>query len=135
MVTPEQLPFNSTVSFEVYPFQILGDGFNNAKVLAIVDAETAQYWIDPVSMHAAVFPTLPQGTVNKHDGYMYVKLRLSNGQTTAIGLPWIRSESLRIINTRKLQLTIDNVTAEDEPRVLRALSANGFTAVDVRHID
>lgn len=136
MVTPQQLPFNASVSFSVYATPVLGDGYNNVKVLAIMDAETAKLCnIDPISLHAQIYPSLPSGTVNRYDGYLYVKLGLNNGQTTAIGLPWIREDTLVILNTRKLQFTLDGITAEDEPKVLRALSANGYTAVDVRLID
>jgi hypothetical protein len=136
IVTPDQLPFNSTVTFDVYPAQMLGDDFNNCKVLAIVDADTAKYWIDPVAMHRNVYATLPAGTAaDKYDSYMYVKIKRPSGMVTAVGLPWIRPESLRIISTRKILVTVDNVTAEDEPKILEALSANGYKNVGIQHID
>ncbi len=135
-VTPEQLPINSTVSFEVYPAAVLGTGFNNAKVVGVVQAAQARYAnIDPVALHANVFGTLPAGTPNKYDSYLYVILQLTSGQTTAIGLPWIKPETLKQVTTRKMQLIIPDISPEDEPRVLKALSANGFKAVDVTYLD
>lgn len=133
-LTQSDIEIFSTVSFEVYPAQLLGTGFTNAKVLAIVDADTARAWIDPVAQHAAVFPTLPAGTINRYDAYLYLKLRLANGQLTALGLPWIRKETYTVNANRTIQLTIENVTPDDEPKIRRALSANGYTAVGVRYL-
>lgn len=135
MLTQSDVNIFSTVSFEVYPAQILGTGFHNAKVMGIIDADTARRWIDPVAMHAAVYPTLPEGSINQYDQYLYLKLLLANGQTTAIGLPWIRDDSYVVNEARRLQFIIENVTADDEPRIRRALSANGFEAIQVKYLD
>ncbi len=135
-VTPEQLPLSSTVSFEVYPTQILGTGFTNAKVIGVVQASQVRFvGVDAVALHATVYATLPPGTPNRYDGYLYVILALSNGQTTAVGLPWIRAETLRQVTTRKMQLVLQDIDPDQEPLVLRALSANGFKAVDVSYLD
>jgi len=135
IVAPTDLPFGAVVSFEVYPAQMLGNEFNNAKVLAIVDADTAKFWIDPVAQHANVYATLPPNTVpDKFDSYLYVKLKLASGMTTAVGLPWIRKESLKIATTRKVLITVENVSPEDDGKLLKALSSNGFTAAAIQDI-
>jgi hypothetical protein len=135
-VTPELLPINSTVSFEVYPAQFLGTGFTNAKVMGVVQASQARFAnIDPVALHASVYATLPEGTPNKYDSYLYVILGLKSGETTAVGLPWIRPETLRQVTTRKMQLILQDIDPNQEPLVLRALSANGFKSVDVSYPD
>lgn len=124
----------STVSFELYPAQILGPGYTNAKVVGIVDADTARSWIDPVAMHAMVYPTLPEGTVNGYNQYLYLQLRLANGTITAVGLPWIREETWVVNNTRTLQFTVTNITPEAEPRIRALLAANGYSAVEVKFL-
>ena len=134
MLTQSDIVIFSTVSFEVYPAQILGTGFTNAKVMGIIDADTARRWIDPVTTHAAVYPTLPEGSINQYDAYLYLKIQMANGQTTAVGLPWIRKESYVVNEARRLQFIVENVSADDEPIIRRALSANGFEAVSVRYL-
>ena len=135
MLTIDQLPLNATVSFDLHPSQLLGTGYKNAKVLAWLDAESAAYMgVDPIAMHANVYPTLPVGTPNKYDGYPWVKLKLASGEITAIGLPWIKDETLVVATTRKMQFTLDNVSPADQNVVLQALAANGFTAVDVTYL-
>ena len=136
MLTPEQLPLNSTVSFQFYPSSsILGLGMTNVKVLGWIHARFAQYiGVDPIAMHANVFPTLPAGTPNNFEGYPWIHLRLPNGTETAIGLPWIKDETLVIATTRKMQFTVDNVTPAGQELILRALAANGYQAVDVVYL-
>lgn len=133
MLNPQDLSLNAIVSFDLHPSQLLGTGHKNVKLLAIVDADTARYWIDPVAYHANVYPTLPVGTPNKFDGYPYLKIKLSDGSVTAIGLPWIKDETFVEVTTRSMHLTIENVPAADQEKVLLALSAIGFTAVDVTY--
>lgn len=135
MLTIEQLPLNSTVTFDLHPSQLLGTSYKNAKVLAWLDADTVAYMgVDPIAMHANVYPTLPVETPNKYDGYPWLKLKLASGEITAIGVPWIKDGSLVVATTRKMQFTIDNVSPADQNVILQALSANGFTAVDVLYL-
>lgn len=135
MLNLQDIPLGATVSFEFWPVAALGTGYKNAKVLAILDADTARTaGIDPVAWHANVFPTLPVGTPNKYDGYYYLKLKLANGQITAVGIPWIKDETFAEVTTKSLRLTIDNVAAADRNKVIEALAASGFTAVNVEEI-
>lgn len=135
MLPITQLVLNSTVSFDLHPSQLLGTGYKRAKLLAILDAATAGNWIDPIAAHANVYPTLPVGTPNKYDAYPYLKLRLASGEITAIGLPWIKDETFVVATTRSIRLTVDDVSPEDQENIIKALSANGFAAVDVEVID
>lgn len=135
MIPTSQIVLNSVVSFDLYPAALLGTGFKNAKVLAIVDADTTRYFgVDPVAQHVNVYPTLPSGTPNKYDGYPWIKLKLASGETTCIGLPWIIDGSYQVISQSSLRFTITDVAPEDQETILQALSANGFTAVNVEVI-
>lgn len=134
MLSITDLPLNATVSFDLYPAALLGTSLKNAKVLAILDADTARFFIDPPVMHANVFATLPPGTPNRFDGYPYVKLKLPNGTVTAIGLPWIKDETLVVATTTRVLITVDNVTPAGQNTILAALSANGFSAAKIEVI-
>lgn len=131
MLNPSTIKLNSTVDFEYYAPAILGIGQKNAKVLAILDAETASIYINPQLMHANVYAHLPPETPNRFDSYPYLKLRLASGQTTAVGLAWIRDDSWTEIAIASLQFTINGVRPDQRAIILQALAANGFTAVDV----
>lgn len=135
MLNLQDLPLGATVSFDFHPVAMKGTGYKNAKLLAILDAETARQFIDPVVMHANVYPTLPVGTPDKYNGYYYLKLKLANGETDVVGIPWIKDETFVEVTTKSMRLTIENVPAADQNKVLEALSANGFTAVNVEYLN
>lgn len=134
MLTQDQLPTNAIVSFELYPAQIIGVGYQNAKIMGVFNADTAGTWIDTAVLHAQIYPTLPSGVPNNHDGYDYVRLLLPSGEKTVIGIPWIRDSSLVVADSRRLQLTIDNVSSADLARIQIALSANNFTIADSKWV-
>lgn len=136
MLAIADIPLNSTVSFDLHPAAILGASYKRAKILAIVDADSTPYFgLDAAAMHANVYPTLPGGVPNDHRAYMYLKLKLASGQITCVGIPWIVDASMVVETTRKIQITVDNVTPEQQNLIVQALSANGFGAVSIKYID
>lgn len=135
MLNLQDLPLGATVSFEFHSAAMLGTGYKNAKLLAILDADTARQFIDPVAMHANVYPTLPPSTPDRYDGYHYLKLRLANGSIDVVGIPWIKDETFVEVTTKSMRLTVENVAPADQNKVIEALSANGFTAVKVEYVD
>lgn len=128
MLTQEDITLHTTVSFDLWPASILGISVKGAKVQAIVDGDTALVWQDVRAMHANVYPTLPPGTINRFDGYPYLKLKLMDGTIRVIGLPWIKEETYVEANTNRLQITVDNVSDADLDIIRTALSANGYGA-------
>lgn len=125
----------AVVNFDVYPAAILGSNFNNVRVEAILDAETARMiGYDPWSMHVNVYPTLPEGTPNDPNDYLFVRLKLESGESTIVGLPWIREESIEQVSYTTISLKIPNVGPGDVEKVVKALSANGYKTSDIKLI-
>ncbi len=132
MLNVNDITLSSTVSFDLYPAAILGSSYQYAKVLAIIDADTARFWVDPIAMHANVYPTLPGSTPNSPSEYYWLKLKLADGTITAIGIPWIKEETYVQHTTSTIRLTIENVEPDQRNQIVEALAANGFTAVNVQ---
>lgn len=126
-----ELQLKQTYSFEVYPAALLGNGFKNVTVLAVMDQETANQQIDTQALHVQVFPTLPGGTPNRPSDYTYVKLRLANGSTTIIGRPWIKENTIAQITSSVIRAVISGVTAADMTKVRNALVQNGFNNLEI----
>lgn len=127
----DQFSLGDYASFEVYPSGILKTSYTNVQIKAIVDADTARYWIDPPALHANVFPTLPQGTPNDYQAYSYLKIILPDGTPTAVGIPWIDESTFEVQTLASLRFTVENVNPSDRQRIIQALSSNGYTAVSV----
>lgn len=125
----DRLQFGNVVTFEVYPASILGARFGNVKVLAMLDKDSANTWIDADAVHVNVFPTLPSGTPDNANEYQYLKFKHVNGNIGVIGLPWIREDSITVNETGTLTISIENVSPSDKEIIINALSANGYNAV------
>jgi hypothetical protein len=132
MATQDQFPLSKQVSFEVYPSLILGNNFKNVKVMGIVDADTARMLgLDAPAMHANVYPTLPQGSVDAYDEYLYVRVKHSNGQQSILGLPWIKTSSVQVLDYTNVMVRVGNVNPGEAEKILEALAANGFHQVEI----
>ncbi len=119
-------------NFDLYPVALLGAGYSNATIMAIMDTATANREIDTVALHAQIYPTLPAGSCpNDPNGYDYVKIKTTTGQTTILGLPWINPQTVVLVDSKTIVATISNVSASDVARINNALVANGFNNVSI----
>lgn len=119
------------ISFSVYPPAILGTGFVNVLVMAVLDAETAKLvGIDPIALHAAIYPDLPdehKTVYKKHTDYYYIKIKMPNGTITALGLPWIDMATVAVQNNQTGRFTIAVSNGDtDINNILTLLNANGY---------
>lgn len=135
MQVNEYFSVGDTISFSVHPSAILGNSFTRVKVLAVLDADTAKLMgIDPVALHAAIYPTLldvDKTTYKKYNDYLYIKIQLANGTITALGLPWIIMTNDMVVNstTGRFTIALDNPSQIDD--ILALLNANGFHNIQV----
>lgn len=130
MTIMSKIVIGQTISFDVYPSAILGTGFKNCKVLAVVDADTALLLgIDPVATHISVYPTLPStlGVPNRYDGYQYVKLKLATGKIAVIGIPYIKEETIVVSSAQKGVLEFEGINIDILNSIVAACVANGYT--------
>lgn len=132
MLEHSLIKLGSTVSFDLYPVQLLGTSIKNAKVLGILDAATTmQLGFDAVAQHSAVYPTLPPATPNGYDKYHYLHLKLASGQKHFIGIPWIKEATWVEEMVRTIAIFIENVTPSQENTAVQALSANGLRVAKI----
>jgi hypothetical protein len=118
--------------FDVYASALLGTNFNNVTILAIMDRSTAEREIDVQAMHAQIYPLLPANTApNDPDGYDYVKIKTVSGETTILGLPWIKTDTIALVEARTIVATFGNAKASDVARIRDMCSQNGFSLVSV----
>lgn len=118
-------------NFDMFAPAILGNSYKGATILAIMDRETANREIDTQAMHISVFPHLPAGTPNDPNAYDYVKIKTSAGNTTILGVAWIKEETVTLVESRTITAKIAGVAAGDLTRVRNALIQNGFNNIEV----
>lgn len=129
------LVLSSIMSFEVFPFSVLGTNFKNVKILAIFDRDTAELaGMDTRAQHALMYPFLPSTVPNDPSKYNYVKIRMPSGETQILGMAWIDEASLEIVNLGKFVVELDNISSSDQSKILEALSANNLIVSKIEFI-
>jgi hypothetical protein len=118
-------------SFDVYPQQVLGTGFKNITVQAVLDYQTALAFADIDALHQNVFKYLPDGTPNRPQDFDYILFITESGNRTVLGIPWIVDETVQEIGSLKMNITIDGVSASDIDRVRGCLSQNGYNNIAI----
>lgn len=132
MATQDKLVIKSIVSFSVYPTAVLNSQFKNVKVLGIIDSTMARDLGTGVDeLHANVFSSLPGGTPNDPDAYLYVRVEFANGSRKILGLPWIKESSIVVSNYTVINAKISGVKPSDWDQILALLGSNGYDQVEL----
>jgi hypothetical protein len=127
MATTNQFTMGAMYDFTTHAPAVLG-AFRSVKVTGIVDYRGAQQYIDPAARHANVYGSLPANTApDDHTRYYYLVVVQTNGSTTALGLPWIVSDSVQLKERGRISVSIEDTGPEDMANIKRALISNGFT--------
>lgn len=131
-ITPEVKydDIGKTVAFDVYPTSTLGTVFSRVKLVAILDYEAANQYINVPVISANVHATLPAGTIKDYTKYLFLKVVLPDGTVTAVAVQWINMSTYRIYDSVSINFTIDNASGADVERVRKILASNGYTAVN-----
>lgn len=112
-------------SFDVYPAQILGQRFEQATVIGIVDYHTASLYVDCHGLHAQV-KSYVSGIPDTATEYYWLLLKLLDGQTTAIGMPWVNPDTIQLVTSERIQVIIKHTSATHIPNIRAQLVAAGF---------
>lgn len=132
----KRLGYGKNVKFSVYGSRILGDIYQNCKVVAGgMDMESAAETgrINPPETHLSVYPTIPPENNVSADAndLMYIKLRLANGEMSIIAVEWIIGSSIQDSGVLTATVKSVGVTLEDHTRILEMYQANGFPTPEI----
>lgn len=118
---------NSVLTFDTLAPAVLPSTYRMAKFEAILDASTAQaLGVDIYAMHANIYPYIRQnGVPNDPTQYMYAKFS-HNGTLLVLGMPWINQDTVQVIETTSLVITLAGRGTQDIERLKRALQSNAF---------
>lgn len=126
MASSNQFEIGAVYDFITYAPSILGT-YKNVRVEGIVNHTASRYYIDPAAMHANVYSTLPEGTINDYRQYNYLMVKTTSNNIYALGLPWIDGDSVVRKSFQKAYVTIEDVGPEDVEKIRLALVSNGYT--------
>lgn len=115
------------LSFNMAAPGILGSFRKSALLIEVVSRSTAiKLGRDVVAMHARLKSSIPN-LPNNSDDYMYGRFSFPDGSEEIIGDAWIVADSVKVTETRKLVITVDqDVDETTEATIRAALSKNGI---------
>ena len=136
---------------EIFPGIILGDvvsfnvfdnvkaviptKFENAQLVAVLDADTAKSLIDPYTLHRNIFPLLEAGTSpDNPESYTYIKVKLANGKFTAVGMPWINQTTIEKRDSSTAQITVGNISSTELQRFKDHVTAGGWSVLEAKMV-
>jgi hypothetical protein len=118
-------------SFDVHPSAILGTGFKNVTVQAVLDYDSALNFGDIDAQHANVYRYLPPGTPNRPQDFDYLLIKTDQGTATIIGVPWIVEETIELVEALTMTVKIEGVGNNDIERVRACLTQNGYDKISI----
>lgn len=124
------LQIGSFYNFTLYSPSIVGDDYKNAKVLGILDYDSAIVIQDIAPVHAAIYNSLPVGTPNNPKSLIYIKLQVSSGEKRVIAMDWI-SGTPELNTTKDITVKIIGKDLSSIPVLRQLLITNGFTNINI----
>lgn len=125
MAQETQFTVGNKYNFTVVAPAILGNQ-TNVEVLGVVTHQVANVYGDIAAMHASVYGSLTPGVYkDDYTSYTYLLFKTTNGTVVAFGLPWIDENSVEVVGTKTMYVTIPDVSNVDIENVRKALVAIG----------
>lgn len=112
---------------------ILGGGYKNARLLAVLDYGSAERAQDIGAIHAQVLSELPEGTPSNPESLLYLKLKTSAGAEVVIAVDWL-SAAPTVVGGTTYVITITGSSPNKLSLIsatLRAAGERSFTVEEV----
>ena len=117
-------------NIELKDTSIMGNNFKNVVCLGEIAGEIAGADGDVMAGHARMASVVSGLPVN-YDDYDYVLFRLTDNSVRAIGLEWIRENSVVSLDMRKIFVEIDNYPVSKIGLITTALKNLGIPEDDI----
>ena len=126
-VSKYDVQINQAYNFTLLAPQILGTGYSNATLKAVLPYSLANTVMSVAALHAAALPSLPAGTPSDPSQLVYYMLVTSTGAEVVVAEDWLASAPV-LLTTTTLTVRISNVSPSDQARISAILNANNYTS-------
>lgn len=122
-----QLTINSYYSFSTRAPGILGSSFSNLKLASIMTFDLANKFINVMSMHANIYPVLPEGISDNPESYTYYLFKTESNGELILADVWIDQNTVIEKGSQSLVIEIPRVTNTDIIRINNTLNMMGYS--------
>lgn len=123
-----------TYTFNTNAPSLLGASLVNAKLLSIMDYETARQYDNIDLRYRAIYPSLPLGTADKSKSTIYYRFQSQSGEKVVFAHEWIELGSVQVVEHITIQVLLTEASMEDMGRLRNILNANGYTKYNITEV-
>lgn len=124
------LEIGKSYDFTLYATGVLGAGFKNAKVLGVMDYDSAKAVQDITPLHIQAYPQLPSGTPRNAKDLVYVKIKTNMNELRVVAMDWISSVPV-LVTSQVARVTISQISSSDIPTIRDLLTINGYPNINI----
>ncbi len=126
------LTLGTTYTFNTLAPSILGAIIQNAKLVSMMDYESAKHYDTVDLKYRAIYPLLPVGTPDQPEHTVYYRFISESGEPIVIAESWIDQSSLESVDFVNIQVLIQQTNLSEVTRLRNALNALGYTNYDIK---
>lgn len=104
------MSINNHYDFSVYANSILGVSYQNARLVSILDYNTALKFDNVVLMNRQVYPYLPEGTLEDLTRYTYYLFKVAE-RSVVLADVWVVSDSVVLSSGVNHTVTLMNISS------------------------
>lgn len=126
------LTIGTTYTFNTLAPSILGAIIQQAKLVSILDYETAKHYDTIDLKYRSIYPLLPAGTPDQPDSTIYYRFISQSGEVIIIAEQWIDESSIETIEFVNIQVLFQQASLSDVQRIRNALNALGYSNYTIK---
>ena len=125
---------HKTYTFNTLAPAILGASIKNAKLIGILDYDTALSYDNVNLKYRQIFPILPTGTPNQPEKCLYYRFLSESKEKIILADQWIDENSIEVIDHVSFQVNFVDASVEDLSRVRDLLNASGYVNFTMKQL-
>jgi hypothetical protein len=129
-----QIDIGKIYTFNTTAPSMLGTTVKNAKLIAIMDYQTAVQYDNIDLKYRSIYPLLPNGTPDRPDSSIYYRFLSESGEKIILADVWIQSDTLETVSHVSFQVTFTDTTYSDITKVKDALNALGYLNFQIKQL-
>lgn len=126
------LTLGTTYTFNTLAPSILGAIIQNAKLISILDYDSAKHYDTVDLKYRAIYPLLPAGTPDRPEHTIYYRFISESGEPIILAESWIDEASVEAVEFVTIQVLLQQANLSEVTRIRNALNALGYTNYTIK---
>jgi hypothetical protein len=128
------LDIGKTYTFNTVAPSILGTSIKNAKLVAVLDYQTALSFDNIDLKYRSIYPLLPANTQDTPELNIYYRFQTESGEKIIMADIWIQESTIETIEHVNFQILFTQASMKDIPRIKDALNAMGYLNFQIKKL-